>query len=675
MNDDWDNASLLELVDVERRFEVGGNVTSVLRGVNLRIRRGELLAITGQSGSGKSTLMNILGCLDRPTCGRYLIDGIEVGLLDSDQLARLRREHFGFIFQRYHLLPHLSASDNVQIPAVYAGVSKALRRERALHLLTRLGLAGRTHYPPAKLSGGQQQRVSIARALINGGEVILADEPTGALDTQSGNEVMSILLELHRIGHTVILVTHDHDVAAHAHRIIEIRDGEIVADRQTDPVSRAPHPSGTEPASDAAVDPFAMQKRATSPRSASRMTTDAINLKSIGEALKIAWIAMATHRMRTLLTMLGIIIGITAVITVVALGEGARKSVIDDIESIGTNTISLYPGHDWGDERASSIHTLVAGDVTTLGAQFYIDSVTPTVSSSQTLISGNAKASVSVRGVGESYFRVRGVTLASGIHFDNAEVRRRAQVLVIDDNTRRRLFKDWEQPVGKIILVGALPCTVIGVAAKRDSLFGPSPDLDVFMPYTTAADRLTGQSWFNSITVRLRDGVPNRVAEQSITKLISLRHAGKDFFTNSSDSILQTVEKTTSTLTLLILSVAVVSLLVGGIGVMNIMLVSVTERTHEIGIRMAVGARQSDIMQQFLIEAVLVCVAGGLLGILLSFGVSAVFSLFVQAISMRFSILSMVLACICSTLIGVAFGFWPARNAARLDPIDALARE
>ena len=671
MNDDQDAAALLELVDVERRFVVGDNATSVLKGVNLRIRRGELVAITGQSGSGKSTLMNLLGCLDRPTSGRYLIDGIEVGLLDGDQLARLRREHFGFIFQRYHLLPHLSASDNVEIPAVYAGIGKAQRRERAQHLLARLGLAERTHYPPAKLSGGQQQRVSIARALINGGDVILADEPTGALDTQSGNEVMSILLELHRLGHTVILVTHDHDVAAHAHRIIEIRDGEIVADRLTDPASYALHPSSMEPAGDA----FAMQKRAVQPRSASRTTTDSINLKSIGAALKIAWIAMTTHRMRTLLTMLGIIIGIAAVITVVALGEGARKSVIDDIESIGTNTISLYPGHDWGDERASSIHTLVAGDVATLGAQFYIDSVTPTVSSSQTLISGSTKANVSVRGVGESYFRVRGVTLASGVHFDNAAIRRRAQVVVIDDNTRRRIFKDWEQPVGKIILVGALPCTVIGVAAKRDSLFGPSPDLDVFMPYTTAADRLTGQSWFNNITVRLRDGVPNRVAEQSITKLISTRHAGKDFFTNSSDSIVQTVEKTTSTLTLLILSVAVVSLLVGGIGVMNIMLVSVTERTHEIGIRMAVGARQSDIMQQFLIEAVLVCIAGGLLGILLSFGVSAVFSLFVQVISMRFSSLSMVLACVCSTLIGVAFGFWPARNAARLDPINALARE
>jgi len=654
---------LLHLENVERRFAIGAGETVVLKGVNLKIWRGELVAITGQSGSGKSTLMNILGCLDKPSAGSYRIGGQEIRSLDANALARLRREHFGFIFQRYHLLPNLSAADNVQIPAVYAGAERSARQARAAALLDRLGLAQRAGYTPSQISGGQQQRVSIARALMNGGEVILADEPTGALDTASGQEVMRILLELNTLGHTVVLITHDPKVAAFANRIIEIKDGEIVGDRSNDDAPQPP-PAQASAAAQAPADPGPHGKN-----------LDRLNIGRFVEAFKIAWIAMITHRMRSMLTMLGIIIGIAAVNTVVALGEGAQRSIISAIEAIGTNTVDIYPGRDWGDAEASSIRTLNAGDIAVLRGQFYVDSVSPVVITSQQLLLRNVKATVSVHGIGEDYFRVHGIRFAQGQGFDGSHVRRRAQVAVIDDNTRKRIFRSWENPIGQVILVGALPCTVIAVTAPSDSPFANRSDLEVFVPYSTAADRLTGQTWFNSISVRIRDGVPNALAEQNITKLLTDRHSRKDFFTNSSDSIMQTVQKTTRTLTLLILSVAVVSLLVGGIGVMNIMLVSVTERTHEIGIRMAVGARQSDIMQQFLIEAVMMCLTGGLLGIALSFGISLVFSLLVQAIVMHFSLLAMAIACLCSTLIGVAFGFWPARNAARLDPIDALTHE
>ncbi|MGL4207297.1 MAG: MacB family efflux pump subunit [Aeromonadaceae bacterium] len=657
------NKPLLRLEQLERCFLSADEEVAVLKNINLAIYPGEMVAIIGASGSGKSTLMNILGCLDRPTRGDYLIEGRSTCNLSANELAALRRDHFGFIFQRYHLLPHLDAIANVEIPAIYAGVEKPQRHARAQALLGRLGLAERANHKPSQLSGGQQQRVSIARALMNGGTVILADEPTGALDSKSGQEVMAILRELHEQGHTVILVTHDPQVAAHAERIIEIHDGEIVADRVN---SRA------EPG----VACAAVGKRAhEAPLEAGRVNSWLARWSQFCESFKMAGIAMATHRLRTLLTMLGIIIGIMAVVSVVALGQGAQQKVINDISSMGTNTIDIYPGKDWGDERASAVQTLVPADLTALQAQVYTDSVTPTLSGSQLLRLGNITANAQVSGVGEQYFRVRGYELAQGVLFSAEDVKRRAQVVVIDDNTRQKFFPQGVDPLGKVLLLGSLPCRVIGVTAKKESPFGNSDSLEVWIPYTSAMSRLLGKSYFSSITLRVRDGMSNAIAEQGVIKLLTQRHGSKDIFTNSSDSILKTVRKTTGTLALLISAIAVISLIVGGIGVMNIMLVSVTERTREIGIRMAVGARQSDIMQQFLIEAVLVCLLGGGLGVLLSFGIGALFSYFVQAISMLFSSTSILVAVFCSSLIGILFGFLPARNAARLDPIEALARE
>lgn len=648
---------LLVLSGLGRSFAAGDQAIAVLKGLDLTIHSGEMVAIMGASGSGKSTLMNILGCLDRPTEGSYCIDGQDTASLDGDALARLRREYFGFIFQRYHLLPHLDAIGNTEIPAIYSGMRKGARRERAQHLLTRLGLEDRLEHRPSQLSGGQQQRVSIARALMNGGQVILADEPTGALDSKSGQETLEILHELHRQGQTIILVTHDLQVARNAQRIIELSDGVIISDR---------------PNSEAV--PVAVEDQPRPHQSVADQSVVASWGRFV-EAFKMALIAMASHRLRTLLTMLGIIIGITSVVSVVALGQGARQKVINDISSMGTNVIDIYPGSDWGDDKSDSIHTLVPGDLEALQSQPYLDSVTPATNSNLSVRYTNITANAQISGVGARYFRVRGYELAQGTAFQEAEIQRQAQVVVIDQNSAKKLFAASESPLGKVILVGNLPCTVIGVTKEKESPFGNSGNLSLWLPYSTAMGRLFGQTYFNSITVRVKDGISNQVAEQSVTKLLKLRHGLKDFYTSSSDTILKTVKKTTATLTLLISAIAVISLVVGGIGVMNIMLVSVTERTHEIGIRMAVGARKHDILQQFLIEAVLVCLIGGLIGILLSFGAGRIFSLFVSAITMRFSLLSIVVAFLCSTLIGVLFGYLPARNAARLDPIDALARE
>ena len=651
---------LLQLSGLDRCFLCGEQEVAVLKDINLSIYPGEMVAIVGASGSGKSTLMNILGCLDRPTRGEYRVKGRSTRELPADELAALRRHHFGFIFQRYHLLPHLDAVGNVEIPAVYAGLGKQKRRARAALLLERLGLRDRAHHQPGQLSGGQQQRVSIARALMNGGEVILADEPTGALDSRSGQEVMTILQELHERGHTLILVTHDMQVAAHAERIIEIHDGQIINDRR--------NPERSNGAASRAV----LEETAVP---ASRSQQWRARWSQFCEAFKMAGIAMASHRLRTLLTMLGIIIGIMAVVSVVALGQGAQQKVVNDISSIGTNTIDIYPGKDWGDERAAAIETLVPADLSALQAQVYVDSVTPSLSSNQLLRYGNITANGAISGVGAQYFRVRGYTLARGSLLSDEDVQRHGQVVVIDHNTQQKFFPHGEDPIGQVMLLGSLPCRIIGVTAEKESPFGNSDSLNVWIPYTSAMSRLLGQNYFSSITVRVRDGLSNAIAEQGILKLLTQRHGTQDVFTNSSDSILKTVQKTTGTLTLLISAIAVISLIVGGIGVMNIMLVSVTERTREIGIRMAVGARQSDILQQFLIEAVLVCLLGGAIGVLCSFGVGVVFSWFVQAISMVFSMASIIVAVLCSTLIGVLFGFLPARSAAQLDPIEALARE
>ncbi|HYQ22323.1 MacB family efflux pump subunit [Stenotrophomonas sp.] len=647
---------LLRVRGIRREFAAGEQTLVVLDGIDLDIRAGELVAIVGQSGSGKSTLMNILGCLDRPSAGTYQIAGRETAQMAPDELAELRREHFGFIFQRYHLLTDLTALGNVEVPAIYAGQPSSERHARAQALLQRLGLGERMQHLPGELSGGQQQRVSIARALMNGGAVIFADEPTGALDTQSGKDVMAILGELHAEGHTVVLVTHDMAVAQHAQRIIEIRDGRIVDDRPTA----------------AGRDTTASATAALQPRHEGSGWTALRD--RFGEAFRMALRAMNAHRMRTFLTMLGIIIGIASVVSVVALGTGARQAILSNIASLGTSTIEIYPGSGFGDVHAAQVETLTPGDSVALAAQPYVDGATPSVASSGTAQRGNHSANVQIQGVSEQYFRVHGLKLGQGRFFGHAAVDGYQQAVVIDANTRARFFAAQEDPIGQSLLLGNVPVRVVGVVKKDAGAVGDASLLQVWVPYTTAMARMLGQSHVSSITVRVSDTVGMQTAEASINRLLQRRHGRTDFYMSNNAQIRQSIEQTTRILTLMISAIAAIALVVGGIGVMNIMLVSVTERTREIGVRMAVGARRSDILQQFLIESVLVCLLGGVLGIGVALALGAVLALADIGFTLVFSAASIVAAFACSSLIGIGFGFLPARRAAQLDPVEALVR-
>jgi len=645
---------LLDLRGIGRDFAAGEETVAVLKDIDLQIMAGEMVAIMGASGSGKSTLMNILGCLDAASRGEYRVAGQPVAQMTADELALLRRNHFGFIFQRYHLLGELTALQNVELPAVYAGMPRTGRASRATALLQQLGLGGRMGHKPSQLSGGQQQRVSIARALMNGGQVILADEPTGALDSSSGRQVMDILRQLHAQGHTIILVTHDSKVAEQADRIIEIGDGCLLADtRRTAQPVPALSDSPPQPVAAAGWSPWRDR---------------------VVEAFGMAWRALMAHRLRSALTMLGIIIGIASVVSVVALGQGSSQRILDDISALGTNTINIYPGQHFGDRKADAIHTLTPRDATVLAEQGFVDSVTPQVSDSVTLRYRSQAVSAQVQGVGEQYFRVRGVLLAQGRAFDAVAVRQQSQQVVIDENTRKALFPSGEDPVGKVILLGRLPCQVVGVTQTQKSAFGNDDNLNLWLPYSTVMYRLLGQDYLKSVTVRVSDNVAIDAAEQSLVALMTRRHGTQDFFVMNTDSIRQTIQSTTATMTLLVSMIAVISLLVGGIGVMNIMLVSVSERTREIGVCMAVGARQEDIMQQFLIEAVLVCLLGGVLGVGLSLLLGVLVARF-SDFTMIYSLRSILVAFGCATLVGVLFGYLPARNAARLDPVVALSRE
>lgn len=650
---------LIELRDIRKVY--GGIDTprvEVLRGISLSIHPGEFVAIVGASGSGKSTLMNILGCLDRPTTGSYLFAGQDVAGLDSDALAWLRREAFGFVFQGYHLIPSGSAQENVEMPAIYAGLPAAERQARAAALLERLGLASRTGNRPHQLSGGQQQRVSIARALMNGGHIILADEPTGALDSHSGTEVMALLDELASQGHVIILITHDREVAARAHRVIEIRDGVMVSDsaEQCSPVNSSQ----------------GLQANDLRRRLDEGATLRGAWKGELLDALKAAWRVMWINRFRTALTLLGIVIGVASVVVMLAVGEGSKRQVMAQMAAFGSNILYLNGRHATLREPAGIV---TLDDVAAIAELPQVKRLMPVIGGDVMVRHGNNNQTFYVGGNNVEFPQILNWPVVEGNFFSEADERTGAAVAVIGQKVREKLMPPGSDGLGQYLLIGNVPFQVVGILAGKGASSGDQKsDERIVVPYSAASTRLFGSHDPEYVIIAAADSAQVAQAEAAIDHLMRKRHHGKtDFELTNDAALIQAEARTQNSLSLMLGAIAAISLLVGGIGVMNIMLMTVRERTREIGIRMATGARQRDILRQFLSEAVMLSMVGGVTGIALALLIGG--GLQLADIAVAFALPAILGAFSCAVATGVIFGFMPARKAARLDPVKALTSE
>jgi len=632
-----------------------------LNGVSLKILPGEFVAIMGPSGSGKSTLMHILGLLDRPGSGTYFFEGRELTKLTDEELATFRNSFVGFVFQQFHLLPRMSALENAELPLIYAG--KRHLKEKAKEKLALVGLQDRISHNPNELSGGQQQRVAIARALVNEPMVMMADEPTGNLDSKSKEEILAILKHLNEQGKTVVIVTHEKEIAEQAKRIIFMRDGQIVSDEK--------------------------QKNETQNIASIDLTDDAFlnHTKRIGGAkfldyLREAIFSIVSHKMRSILSILGILIGVAAVIAMLALGEGAKFSIETQLASLGSNLLVIRPG-------SQKLHgvALESGSVTRFTFQDVdeikkigeeMKSISPSVSGRGQLVYGNKNWNTQIEGVDVDYATIRASLPAIGRFFTDYEVKMREKVAVIGTTVARELFGE-ENPVGETIKINLINFKIIGVLSSKGAAGFHDQDDIILIPVTTAMYRLLGKEYIDTIYVEAKDPQSLDFLTESITELIRKQHRlGKNeedsFQIRNMSDIKNAVESTTKTMSLLLGSIAGISLLVGGIGIMNIMLVSVTERTREIGLRKAIGANNQDIMIQFLIEAILMSFIGGLGGIGLGVGIAVLITIF-AGWTVKVSLFSILLATVFSIIVGVAFGLWPAKQASELNPIEALRYE
>ncbi|MFH1282351.1 MAG: ABC transporter permease [bacterium] len=655
---------MIELKNINKMYTMGTVEVCALKDVSLKISQGEFVAIMGPSGSGKSTLLHILGFLDRPDIGNYLLEGKDVSALSDDELAVVRTSIAGFIFQQFHLLSRMTALENVELPLIYGG--KRGLKQKAVGKIKAVGLSDRMQHKPNELSGGQQQRVAIARSLVNEPAIIFADEPTGNLDTKSEEEIIAILKKLNQDGKTILMVTHEQEVAQYAKRIIYMRDGKIVSDK----------------INDSNIGPRKNRLENKNFWKISSISDASFNLAEIIDNLQQGFRSIFSNKLRSFLSMLGILIGVAAVIAMLALGEGAKESIAQSLSSLGTNILTVRPGaHRIGGVslEQGTVTRFTIEDAQAISKIPQVKSVSPSVSGRGQVIYGNNNWNTQIQGTGVDYEQMKSSIPITGRFFTDDELKQREKVALIGLTVTKELFGQ-ENPVNKTIKINRINFKIIGVLPEKGS-GGPHGDQDdvVIIPVTTAMYRLLGKQYVDSIDVEITDLEFMDKAKESISNLIIKRHHLNDnkqesFNIMNMAEIQEALQSMTKTMTMLLGFISAISLLVGGIGIMNIMLVSVTERTKEIGLRKAIGARKKDIMLQFLIESVVMTFSGGIIGIVLGIGLAFLLSIFAGWMT-RVSLFSIILASGFSIAVGLGFGLWPARKASELNPIEALRYE
>ena len=664
-------APLIAVKGLSKRYRMGDTEVKALDGVDLSIGAGEFVAIMGPSGSGKSTLMHVLGLLDVPDGGSYQLYGEEVSKLSEDELAARRSRSIGFIFQQFNLLPRTSATENVALPQLYA--DGRLDPAWAGRLLDLVGLGSRAHHRPSELSGGQQQRVAIARALTNKPRIILADEPTGNLDSVSEREIMAMLTELNRQGITVVIVTHEPEMARHVRRVIRMRDGKVQSDEAggAEALATAANSSQLGDLSGLlASDGSAAVRRRTAVWT------------GLWSHLQQAFRSLLANKVRTILSMLGILIGVAAVIAMLALGAGARESIEKQLSSLGSNLLVLRPGgYRTGAVSlgAAAVSRLTVEDAADLRSLPGVRYVSPTVSGRAQTVRGDKNWNTYMNGVGPAYPSMRAATPILGRFFTEEENSQRARVAVIGATVARELFGADRDPLGETVLINRVAVQVIGVLPVKGNNGWQDQDDIVVTPILTAMHRILGRQYVDSIDIEVASPDAMATVQDDVLRLINSRHHVRDdddgaYQIRNMADIQEALSATSRIMSMLLAAIASISLLVGGIGIMNIMLVSVTERTREIGLRKALGATRGSIQAQFLVEAGVVSAWGGLMGIGLGIALSVGLASLAEW-PVRIMPQSVVLAAAFSVGIGIVFGFWPARKASALSPIEALRHE